>query len=86
MTLDESTGVALKTAVAARPDWLLCRCETSRLLPVWVARAPRGWRLGELFQRCEVLSHIVPDLPVSRICIGFCWSLSFWRHVLAALQ
>ena len=30
--------------------------------------------------------HIVPDQHVFPICIGLCWSLSFRRHVLEALQ
>ena len=30
--------------------------------------------------------HTVPDLPLSPICVGLCWSLSFRRHVLAVLQ
>ena len=85
MTLDKSTGLALKKAVAPGSDWLLYRAlgETSRLLlPVWVARAPRRCRLGELFQRSDVpviaypiwqfsnLHWALLEFDISASCVG----------------
>lgn len=41
--------------------------------------------MGELYQVSDVPVISVPDSPVSPICTGLCWSLSFRRRVLAAL-
>lgn len=68
MTVDEPTGFALKKVVAHGPDRLTRLPglgETSRpLLRVWVVRAPRRCRLGELFQRERRTCHSEPDSPV----------------------
>ena len=88
ITLDASTGLALKKAVAPGPDWLLCLAFSKPLVyfspfgsPCPAGVSSRG-AASEMRRTC----HTVPDLPVTPIYNGLCWSLWFRRHVLVALQ
>lgn len=89
MALDESTGLALKKAVASSPDWLLCR-GLQRNASSYAACVghlfPAGVSSREVVANKRRTCHGVLGLPVSRIGAGLCWDLSFRGRVLAALS
>lgn len=77
MTFGESTGLALKAAVAPGPDWLLCVALANLSSPSLRVSLlfPAGCRLKELFQRSDLpfISYSIHQFPQSvPILAGAC--------------